>query len=408
MRPMPPACQNVETPSRFMPLTTSARMREPTTVPTMPPGRRTATCRRGTPRRSRAAGVPRRCRESAALVRAITTRPANAASAPLSAYTATSVRSHRQAGQARRVRTAADRVDAAAEARGAQHARSSRPSEQRSTTTTGAGTPTDEAGAEHAEPGREAVDHLALHEHVGEPVRDPQHAVGRDERRDAHVRDDHAVHRAAARRRRRARRRSRARRGPTAMTAAPTHAARPRTAPDRQVDTAGQDHQREARPAMRNCSAAWRSTIVRFSNVAKCGLSQAQQRAQIATIAASARDDDEQPRPAARRAARTCSEASARVHRVRRRIESRATAAMITRPTTATCHSVLTPRRLRPLRSTADGGRPDERPDDAAATLLERGAAEDDRGDRVELEAERDRRVRGVHARSHDERRRPR
>ena len=55
----------------------------------------------------------------------------------------------------------------------------------------------------------------------------------------------------------------------------------------------------------------------------------------------------------------------------------------------------------------ADRERADQRADDAAAALLERGAAENDRRDGVELQADADGRVRGVHSRGHDEGREP-
>ena len=86
---MAKACQNVAMLSMFIPLTTSARISAPIAVPTMPP----APPKSEVPPRHTAAiavsssssPVP----ESAAFTRAMTTRPAKAASTPESAYTVT-------------------------------------------------------------------------------------------------------------------------------------------------------------------------------------------------------------------------------------------------------------------------------------------------------------------------------
>ena len=83
--PITPFCQNVCTPSRFMPLTISARMSEPTAVPTMPPTppnsdvppRQTAAIAGS----SSSSPMP----DSAALIRAITTSAGEAATKPAQA-----------------------------------------------------------------------------------------------------------------------------------------------------------------------------------------------------------------------------------------------------------------------------------------------------------------------------------
>ena len=79
--PITAFCQNVFTPSRFMPLSTSARMIEPTAVPNAA----------HTAEQRRAAEADRRDRrqqllaepESAAFMRAITISAANPANSPL-------------------------------------------------------------------------------------------------------------------------------------------------------------------------------------------------------------------------------------------------------------------------------------------------------------------------------------
>ena len=193
--PITAFCQNVCTPSRFMPLMISARMTEPTAVPMMPP----TPPNRDVPPRQTAAiagsskSSPRP--ESAAFMRAITTSAANPDEQPTQAVDRDQAPRDRHAGQTRGVRIAADRVDGAAEhglvqqemqggeqCRGDDYWHRNAP---------------EEACADEAEAFGEPVDHLALHEDVAESESDPEHAVGRDEGRDTADRHEHAVHQPA-------------------------------------------------------------------------------------------------------------------------------------------------------------------------------------------------------------------
>ena len=178
-----------------MPLTMSARMSEPTAVPMMPP---TPPNSDVPPRQTAAiAGSSRSSPrpESAALMRAITTSAAKPDKQAAQSVDGDQAPRHRHAGEPRGVRVAADRVDGAAEHRLVQH--QVQDHEQRRRDDDRNRNAPDEARADEAETRRQAVDDLALHEDIAEPEGDPEHAVGRDERRDTADGHEHAVHQPA-------------------------------------------------------------------------------------------------------------------------------------------------------------------------------------------------------------------